>query len=123
MDSQDRSRGGGEGVASRCPEWGGARVGEVRDGFHMKIAVLFGGTSAERAVSIASGAQVVEALRKLGHEVVAVDTARGVLDAEGEAELLGTWWDSCNPRLEEFCLPFGIEDAEGEAELLEAGVT
>src|SRR5690625_5836536 len=68
MDSQDRSRGGGEGVASRCPEWGGARVGEVRDGFHMKIAVLFGGTSAERAVSIASGAQVVEALRKLGHE-------------------------------------------------------
>ena len=55
----------------------------------MKIAVLFGGTSAERDVSIASGAQVVGALREAGHEVVAVDTATGVLDAAREAALLG----------------------------------
>lgn len=54
----------------------------------MKIAVLFGGTSAERDVSIASGAQVVGALRQRGHEVTAVDTAGGVLGAAAEARLL-----------------------------------
>jgi D-alanine-D-alanine ligase len=54
----------------------------------LKVAVLFGGTSEERDVSIASGAQVVTALRKAGHEVVAVDTAKGVLSATDEATLL-----------------------------------
>lgn len=56
----------------------------------MKIGVLFGGTSEERDVSIASGAEVVRALREAGHDVVAVDTANGVLDAAAEAELLKT---------------------------------
>lgn len=54
----------------------------------LRVAVLFGGTSAERDVSIASGAQVVSALREAGHEVVAVDTARGVLGAADEEVLL-----------------------------------
>mgnify|MGYP006197515615 CR=1 FL=1 len=54
----------------------------------MKVAVLFGGTSEERDVSIASGAQVVKALRSAGHEVIAVDTATGVLTGEKEAALL-----------------------------------
>ena len=54
----------------------------------MKVAVLFGGTSSERDVSIASGAQVVQALREMGHEVVAVDTARGVLGPADEQKLL-----------------------------------
>jgi D-alanine-D-alanine ligase len=54
----------------------------------MRIAVLFGGTSEEREVSIASGAQVFRALREAGHEVVAVDTARGVLGPAEEAALL-----------------------------------
>lgn len=54
----------------------------------LKVAVLFGGTSEERDVSIASGAQVVRALREAGHEVVAVDTATGVLDAAAEEQLL-----------------------------------
>ena len=54
----------------------------------LKIAVLFGGTSSERDVSIASGAQVVQALRKLGHEVVSVDTATGVLDGGAEQAML-----------------------------------
>jgi D-alanine-D-alanine ligase len=40
----------------------------------MKIAVLFGGSSEERDVSIASAAQIIPALRRLGHEVFAVDT-------------------------------------------------
>lgn len=56
----------------------------------MKIGVLFGGTSEERDVSIASGAEVVRALREAGHDVVAVDTATGVLDHEAEQELLAT---------------------------------
>ena len=54
----------------------------------MRIAVLFGGTSEERDVSIASGAQVVKALRSRGHEVVSVDTARGVLRGAEEQALL-----------------------------------
>lgn len=54
----------------------------------MRIAVLFGGTSSERDVSIASGAQVVKALREAGHEVVAVDTATGVLGQAEENKLL-----------------------------------
>ena len=54
----------------------------------MKIAVLFGGTSEERDVSIASAAQVIPALRSLGHEVVAVDTAAGRLAPLEERKLL-----------------------------------
>ena len=54
----------------------------------MKIAVLFGGTSEERDVSIASAAQVIPVLRALGHEVVAVDTAVGRLSRPSERKLL-----------------------------------
>lgn len=53
----------------------------------MKIAVLFGGTSEERDVSIASAAQIIPALRGLGHEVIAVDTASGRLPDEAERRL------------------------------------
>jgi D-alanine-D-alanine ligase len=56
----------------------------------MKIAVLFGGKSAERDVSIASGAQAMKALREAGHEVVAVDTAYGLLGPKEEQKLLTT---------------------------------
>jgi D-alanine-D-alanine ligase len=54
----------------------------------MKIAVLFGGTSEERDVSIASAAQIIPALRALGHEVFAVDTATGRLPPADERQLL-----------------------------------
>ena len=54
----------------------------------MKIAVLFGGTSEERDVSIASAAQIIPALRDLGHEVFAVDTATGRLGFAEERRLL-----------------------------------
>jgi D-alanine-D-alanine ligase len=54
----------------------------------MRIAVLFGGTSEERDVSIASAAQIIPALRTLGHEVFAVDTATGRLPAADEQRLL-----------------------------------
>ncbi len=54
----------------------------------MKIAVLFGGASEERDVSIASAAQIIPALRTLGHEVFAVDTATGRLPPADERQLL-----------------------------------
>lgn len=55
----------------------------------MKIAVLMGGVSDEREVSLASGAQVARALREAGHEVLAVDTSHGILSAAEESALLG----------------------------------
>jgi D-alanine-D-alanine ligase len=54
----------------------------------VRIAVLMGGTSDEREVSLSSGAQVARALREAGHEVVAVDTVQGVLSADAERRLL-----------------------------------
>jgi D-alanine-D-alanine ligase len=56
----------------------------------MKIAVLFGGTSEERDVSIASAAQIIPALRALGHEVFAVDTASGRLPPTDERRLFAS---------------------------------
>lgn len=43
----------------------------------MKILVLMGGTSAERDVSLASGEAIVKALKSAGHQVLALDTAKG----------------------------------------------
>jgi D-alanine-D-alanine ligase len=42
-----------------------------------KVAVLLGGTSAERDVSLISGREISKALRLAGHEVLAVDCAFG----------------------------------------------
>ncbi len=56
----------------------------------MRIAVLFGGSSEERDVSIASAAQVIPALRSLGHEVIAIDTATGRLPHAAEQRLLAS---------------------------------
>ncbi|MFW6192102.1 MAG: D-alanine--D-alanine ligase family protein [Gemmatimonadota bacterium] len=53
----------------------------------MRIAVLTGGASVEREVALATGVQVVRALREAGHEVTAVDTAAGALDREREDEI------------------------------------
>jgi len=44
----------------------------------VKVAVLMGGWSAERAVSLVTGAGVAEACARLGHEVVRVDMDRNV---------------------------------------------
>ncbi len=54
----------------------------------MKVAVLFGGTSSERDVSVASGAEVIRALNQAGHEVIAIDTARGALGPAEQMRLL-----------------------------------
>ncbi|WP_100407183.1 D-alanine--D-alanine ligase family protein [Bacillus solitudinis] len=39
----------------------------------MKIAVLYGGVSAEREVSLSSGKGIIAALKKKGHEVIGID--------------------------------------------------
>jgi len=53
----------------------------------MNIAVLFGGISTERNVSIAGGRAVVEALRSKGHNVIPVDPALGA-DWKNSEEVL-----------------------------------
>lgn len=70
----------------------------------MRIAVLFGGTSEERDVSIASGAQVLRALREAGHDVIAVDTALGVLGPVEEERLLRSGVAPLPPGEEELSL-------------------
>jgi len=63
----------------------------------LKIAVLMGGISGEREVSLASGVQVTRALREAGHEVVGVDTNRGVLSAAEEGAILDSGVRDPNP--------------------------
>ncbi len=45
----------------------------------MKVAVLKGGRSLERGVSLRSGARVEDALERLGHEVVPLDVGRDLV--------------------------------------------
>ncbi len=56
----------------------------------MRVTVITGGATAERAVAFAGAAQIVEALRGLGHRVAAVDTVTGLLSPADEARLLAT---------------------------------
>jgi D-alanine-D-alanine ligase len=51
----------------------------------MKVAVLMGGRSSEREISLKTGQGVARALRALGHDVTSVDAADGaLLPADGE---------------------------------------
>ncbi len=76
----------------------------------MKVAVLKGGRSLERQVSLRSGAQVQDALRRLGHETVAIDPG-----GELVAELLAAEPDAV------FVALHGGEGEDGTVqELLEA---
>lgn len=52
----------------------------------MKVAVLMGGRSSEREISLRTGRGIAQSLRNLGHEVAALDTATGRLLAAGEEE-------------------------------------
>lgn len=65
----------------------GGEERKTERGSRMKIAVLMGGVSEEREVSLQSGIQVVDALRVAGHNALAVDTSHGVLSAEEEEAL------------------------------------
>lgn len=52
----------------------------------MRIAVLCGGASFERAVSLRSGSAVEHALRDLGHDPVVIDTGPGMSSALGDGQ-------------------------------------
>ncbi|MDH4222175.1 MAG: D-alanine--D-alanine ligase [candidate division Zixibacteria bacterium] len=54
----------------------------------MKIIVLMGGTSEERDVSIVSGESIVQGLREKGHQVLAIDTAKGYKLPENQKKFL-----------------------------------
>jgi D-alanine-D-alanine ligase len=87
----------------------------------MKIAVVFGGHGEERDVSIASAARVFQALKARGHEVTALDTARGALGPEGERRLLEYRIAPRPPELEERALwPNGRAEWAGVPDLRDA---
>jgi D-alanine-D-alanine ligase len=65
----------------------------------VKIAVLLGGSSPERLVSIASGKGIIKALRELGHDAVAVDPALGTHQIP-ESELFSQAIETAPPSLE-----------------------
>ncbi len=56
-----------------------------RRGIGMRVAVLKGGRSLERGVSLRSGARVEDALRRLGHEVVPIDVGADLVKRLGRA--------------------------------------
>jgi len=53
----------------------------------MRVTILTGGATPERAVPLASARQVLAALRQSGHEVRVVDTIRGALSSQEEDSL------------------------------------
>lgn len=77
----------------------------------MRIAVLLGGTSAEREVSLASGLAVVRALRERRHQVDTIDTARGFIPPVEEAGLLPEGVHSAPPQgIESRLTPASLAD-------------
>ncbi len=52
----------------------------------MKVAVLMGGRSAEREISLKTGRGIARALRELGHETTSVDAADGAILPAGNEE-------------------------------------
>jgi len=67
----------------------------------MRVTVLTGGATAERAVAFASASQIVAALRSRKHDVRVVDLAGGLLDEHGERELLGSAVGAVPPDVDE----------------------
>ena len=76
---------GGERCDAASPR--AARARRARERIErMKVAVLMGGRSAEREISLRTGRGIAQALRNLGHEVAAIDAADGRLLPAGEEE-------------------------------------
>ncbi|RKX27687.1 MAG: D-alanine--D-alanine ligase [Candidatus Zixiibacteriota bacterium] len=57
----------------------------------MEVLLLAGGNSSEREVSFNSGQAIIDALRRLGHKVAALDPATGIdlLDSSGQYVSIG----------------------------------
>ena len=62
----------------------------------MRIAVLMGGDSSEREISLLSGAAVAAGLRRAGHQVelVEIPAVRAVLELRRRQEIHLGWWHS-----------------------------
>jgi D-alanine-D-alanine ligase len=89
-----------------------------KEGNDRQIAVIFGGKSDERNILIASGAQVFQALRGCGYEVVAVDTARGLLDPTEEQEFLDARIKLLPPNVDELVVVrFGASSLASSSDL------
>jgi D-alanine-D-alanine ligase-like ATP-grasp enzyme len=85
----------------------------------LKITVMLGGPSAEREVSLRSGAGVVKALRSLGHEVHEVDPSHAKWQLPKGTEVVflalhGTYGEdgTVQRRLEELRVPYTGCDPE-----------
>jgi len=85
----------------------------------LKIVVMLGGPSAEREVSLRSGAAVAKALGSLGHDVFQVDPFNGTFDLPEETQLVllalhGTYGEdgTVQRRLDELGAPYTGCDAE-----------
>ena len=83
----------------------------------MRVTVLTGGATAERAVAFASASQIVAALRSRGHDVSVVDTAGGLLDERGEREVLGGTVGATPPAVDQLAAREQRMLSEGLAEL------
>ena len=83
----------------------------------MRVTVLTGGATAERAVAFASASQIVAALRSRGHDVSVVDTAGGLLDERGEREVLGGAVGTAPPAVDQLAAREQRMLSEGLAEL------
>jgi D-alanine-D-alanine ligase len=85
----------------------------------LKITVMLGGPSAEREVSLRSGAAVSQALRSLGHDVTELDPRTEVWDLPAGCDavflaLHGTYGEdgTVQRRLEELGMPYTGCDSE-----------
>ncbi len=85
----------------------------------LKITVMLGGPSAEREVSLRSGAAVAQALRSLGHDVFELDPRDERWDLPARTQVVflalhGTYGEdgTVQQRLEEFGVPYTGCDAE-----------
>jgi D-alanine-D-alanine ligase len=86
----------------------------------LNIAVMLGGPSAEREVSLRSGAAVAKALRSLGHDVTEVDPKDGQFDLPPKTDVVflalhGTYGEdgTVQRRLDELGALYTGCDAEG----------
>jgi D-alanine-D-alanine ligase len=73
----------------------------------LKITVLMGGESAERNVSLASGIRIVLALRSRGHDVIAFDPSRGLIDSAEEQRLATSAVGTEPPSLDSLAMTTG----------------
>jgi D-alanine-D-alanine ligase len=77
-------------------------MGEKGGKIKMRIAVLMGGTSPERHVSLASGKAVAKGLREAGYEVIEVDAALGAEQHRGQCSALNGGIGHCPPESGQF---------------------